>query len=343
LISKIAIVLGPVSRIGGTERRIAELIPHLANFAEVRCYSSKSSTTVLNQFPVPIAILRSPIDYRRVVSESSSILCCGFRASSMAIVAKRLVGPTGATVVHLQNGLDYGGGVLDREIRKQVWANSDLVLCNSQSSLHHVDAMSGSRARTAVIPGALSQEWFVGAREYPVRPWTRLLIVGNLRPEKNLSATITACAQILPRYQDVSLTIFTDRVPETQPIKDARSLLTSQLSFVTGQVIGPQLYDSFHALIHASISESLPRVVLEAKARNRAVIATPVGDTPIYMGSGDIVASGTSEHELMEAITSGIEAPKSPAVRTLSRPPQARPSDTSTYCRELLTCLAEFN
>ena len=112
----------------------------------------------------------------------------------------------------------------------------------------------------------------------------RLLFIGRLSEEKGLLPLLEALEQVHRSGRDCRLTLV-GYGPQEAALWEAvtRRGLEDQVVFAGFVRHGPELYeliDSHHCLCLTSRTEGTPRVVVEALARYRPVLATPVGSLP---------------------------------------------------------------
>ena len=104
---------------------------------------------------------------------------------------------------------------------------------------------------------------------------------GELRHKKGLATLLSAYAQVNKIHSTRLLIVGDVRTGEDQRIFDEMktSIPTSKIT-VTGYVSNrelPSYYSLMDVLVHPSLRDGMPNVLLEAMACEKAVIATPVG------------------------------------------------------------------
>ena len=104
---------------------------------------------------------------------------------------------------------------------------------------------------------------------------------GELRQKKGLTALLSAYAQIARIHSTRLLIVGDVRIGEDQKVFDEikTSIPTSKIT-VTGYVSNsdlPSYYSLMDVVVHPSLRDGMPNVLLEAMACEKAVIATPVG------------------------------------------------------------------
>lgn len=125
------------------------------------------------------------------------------------------------------------------------------------------------------------------------RDWSgelRCLSVGRLASEKNpllLVETLAALRRLDPRWRLV--------IAGDGPLRGAVEAAVAQqgladvVAFMGEVANGPrlwELYRSSHALLHISLTEGLPQVLIEAQAAGLPVVATDVGGVGAVIGQG---------------------------------------------------------
>lgn len=146
------------------------------------------------------------------------------------------------------------------------------------------------RGRVVAIPTGVSSAWL--STPSPPRPpndVTRIMVVGNNRPEKALVDAVSILRKL--DQGPWTATMFTDEA------NDLRSLirlsgLDDRVQVIVGHHLSIDDYDRNDVLLHAARSESLPRAVLEAVARRLTVAATDVGDTASLIDPRGVFAPG---------------------------------------------------
>lgn len=143
---------------------------------------------------------------------------------------------------------------------------------------------------------------------------TRLLCLGRLSAEKNISALVEAVAILRQRSIDVSLTITGDG--EQRPALEQltqRLNLQQHVTFAGFVPHGPAvrtLLDEHDRLVLCSFTEGVPRSVIEAFARWLPVIATRVGSLPRLFANEIAWAHDTSSSSIATAIDESIANPE---------------------------------
>jgi glycosyltransferase involved in cell wall biosynthesis len=149
---------------------------------------------------------------------------------------------------------------------------------------HNVHAMTESVIRAGDVADApLVRDWD-GTIE--------LLTVGRLEPEKNPLLLVGALAELERRHPGRFVLTWVGRGPlEDVVLNRARELDVERLITFIGYVrFGPELLDLYrraHVFVHVSLSEGMPKVLIEALACATPVVATDVG------GVRDALAGGT--------------------------------------------------
>ncbi|MFJ6112184.1 glycosyltransferase [Dietzia maris] len=156
-------------------------------------------------------------------------------------------------------------------------------LTNSPAATSSLRAAGVTFNQVREISSAIESEWFEGTTDRYERG--HIAMIGNSRPEKNHLFGLEA---FFLSEKARRLTVYTDCADK---LRAAESILRSNPSddrpveYIENSVISPGSYDEVEAVMHPSISESLPRVVLEAQARGRKVLASDVGSMSEWVPS----------------------------------------------------------
>lgn len=288
-------VVADSDRIGGSERRLADAIPLLlaaGDEVSVRTLTppKNRTATLLAAAGAQVTDLRGalcshPADSRHVV------MTFGHRASLITRLRKPRLG-SACELWQAQVGLDPGRSRPVRAADRVTRGAVDLVLANSHAAAAHaVDVTGFDRHRVHVIESGLPAEWL---RPTPKQPGTRTAaMIGSDRPMKNLAGGIRVFADSSEPGE--SLVVFTDDASGPRELV-ARLGLTDRVTVHEHVVVQPSDHAGFAALLQPSLSESLPRVVLEAIAQQTPVAAYDVGDTARWVAAtarpGDEAALG---------------------------------------------------
>lgn len=258
------------------------------------------------------------------------VMAFGMRASLFT----RFCSPTDSRrglVAMARNGLDYQWSrslnVVDRLTQGRV----DVYVANSQAVADSLQARGIHDPKVRVVRSALPAGW--SSRPTSGKDPRLFAMVGNSRPEKNhefgveafAAARIPATLRVYTDDGSVSLGIW-KRMLHRNP--DAK------LEVVEGHRLAPEDYDPVAVLLHPSLSESLPRTVLEARARGCFVIASDVGDVASAITGGGIIPHSFDIGEWSTAIQRAYRHAASGV-----RFPRTVPGDTANYADALMEAL----
>jgi glycosyltransferase involved in cell wall biosynthesis len=163
-------------------------------------------------------------------------------------------------------------------------------------------------SRIAVVPSRCDAALF-DVRGFPLKHSSghRLLYVGNLIKGKGVHILFEALSAVIRDYPNAVLSIVGSGPLERDLKKLANRIgLTSHVVF-----LGRRRHDELPTIMHEadlfvfpSLSEAMPRAVLEAMAMELPVIATRVGGIPemIEAGVTGVLVRPASTIELTEAI-----------------------------------------
>ena len=198
--------------------------------------------------------------------------------AAMAVAHRYGQGPRAAVGTALRRL----GMLTERAIASAVTVvtDSDVVrdrLARRGASVRHVAAASISEA-DVMPPG---QPWS-GPGDGPMR----LLFVGRLERVKDIATLLAALHEAAGTGREFLLQIVGSGDPDyaCQMRTLARRLgLADRVQFTGSVPHGPQLYQCYqraHALVMSSLSEGIPKVMIEAMAHSLPVVATEVGGIP---------------------------------------------------------------
>lgn len=156
--------------------------------------------------------------------------------------------------------------------------------------------------------------WFVPPRDYSsILPPRRLAFVGRLEAQKGLDVLLTACwTMVSAQHVDFTLDIIGDG-----PLRKSLQQLTDELAI--GEIVSFRGYiERGEALcsilkesdlfVLPSITEGMPRSLLEAMASSLPVIATNVGGVPEVVDAEYLVPAGDS-NALAAKLLEVLESP----------------------------------
>lgn len=330
-------IWGDVTGIGGTERRMAEAAVEMrAQGVEVISLVHSSVTasdfvSLMKNSCSEVTISNSWLALWRSVPWHASrtvIFAFGLRPS----MASRLLSAWGSSrpiVLVARNGLDFSWARWMHVIDKVTSGLVDAYVANSAAVERHLRRWRLMRP-IHVVRSALDSEW-----AQPLNP-TRLsrpsvIMVGNARPEKNQIAGIEA---FVASGIDATLTVYTDDAHEIRnTLAGMSSLVRDRIELVEAHQMTPADYDKADIVFHPSLSESLPRVVLEAQSRGCRLVVADVGETSALVADDRRVLTDPSSVATMAAdLVSAYEDVSSAAWRKVARPPRT----VSAYVAELL-------
>lgn len=230
-----------------------------------------------------------------------------------------------------RNGLDFGWRswmhLADRISSRVV----DFYIANSRRAGVHLEEHGIAPRKVKVLTSALGREWTSTPPVARSRSGV-IAMVGNSRPEKN---HLFGLRVYLEANIDSALRVYTNDSSELAAFLEGSEIppgIRARVELIEGHVVSVADLDEVDILLHPSLSESMPRIVLQARARGCYVVASNVGDTAQWVGNGDgVVISGFSEAEYVDALRVGFNRPRG-AMR-----PLIGLQDTKGYVRGLLS------
>jgi glycosyltransferase involved in cell wall biosynthesis len=287
-------VWGNVSRIGGTESRMAASTRILSNegyrvvsfvrtrttrspFLDLLTASGATVVVATSWRSLPVLIFRE---------KPRAIWSFGLKGS-LAVRAARLLTGRSATHVMARNGLDFGWKKWMFRADVLSTKGVDAYITNSVSVRDHLVATGLDSHKIRPILSGIDSLW----SETPTGTLisSDVLMVGNNRPEKNQLLGVRA---FLASESRGVLTVFTDDGSAlTDYLGTQSSAIGARVRVIEGVSVGPADYDRCGILLHPSISESLPLAVMEAMTRGCLVIAGNTGDLEkiVDAGQGELV------------------------------------------------------
>lgn len=199
------------------------------------------------------------------------LVAMGLRQSALA----RLYAAThsGTSLVVPRNGLDHHWAPWTHALDRRLSGPVALYLTNSKAVQSHLRSHGYPANKIGVLESGLPDHWFEGVPCGP-RPAT-VIMVGNDRPEKNHEFGLaTFAASGVPGV----LRLYTDNGARARQAWTSLPVTPGQqLEVIEGAVVGPADYDACAVILQPSLSESMPRALLEALSRGCRAVVSNVG------------------------------------------------------------------
>lgn len=299
-------VWGDVERVGGTERRMIELANELAKgghrvISVVRTLNRGSAfLQLLHESSHEVIVVPSWFELARVITRLKLpvIWTFGLKQSIFMRVLKML-GLQRGTILMARNGLDYQWPSWYFKIDKLTQKFVGRYITNSLRVQEHLVARGISPGRVGYISSGISGDWLSERQSLFTLDF---IMVGNHRPEKNHNKAVLA---FLEADIDCTLKVFTDRGEDVRNVIEQYPFPTrSRVDVVEGHSVSRANYDAAGALLHPSLSESLPLTILEATARGCYVVAGETGDVArIVRPEVGVVVDGLKLERIVDGIT----------------------------------------
>ncbi|WP_156252041.1 glycosyltransferase family 4 protein [Pseudactinotalea terrae] len=329
----IAFVWGRLEGMGGTERRASEFIPRLTSLG----IASESVTlgpadtpfgAYLNEVGEVLQSVRSPVQLARYLRHKRPrvVVAFGLRASMAVRLVKPILGFR-LRLIDARNGLEFQRGRTMWQVDRLTQALVQVYMTNSEVAANKLADNGISRTRIKTNVSALGDEWL--GRTAAERNPDRVLMVGNARPEKGHDTAVRAIARV---SADVHLVLYTNDGTDVRALWDEVAPGPGKsLTVVEGEVVGPGEYAQATVLLHPSLSESLPRAILEAQSQGVRVVATRTGDTESILSANDYPVAVGDVDGIAIALESALADSRSrPYVHVHQR-------TVDDYCRDLLS------
>ncbi len=317
-------VHAPTGPPGGTERRNAELFRFLteSNRTALVCLFEPVHPSLLDLYTssgAEIAVLSDGRAISRHFGRDCSLFFQGTRPLLMTNV--RPLRSRRGLVLVAHNGLDWNGGPKKWMAQAFAMTRSDAIITNSASAwIHLTRRFPWLRSRTHLVPSAVSDTWLAPATK-DHRLNCDVMMVGNARPMKGQAIGLQAFISVLSEWPSASLTVYSDSADHLRATLEGHPSARTSVNFVTGRVLEPSDYDRHGILIHPSLSESLPRAVIEATCRGLLVVATDVGGTSSIVQPPSSVVPPGSHEPLAEALRRCLLLAASTERKVLQEPP----------------------
>jgi glycosyltransferase involved in cell wall biosynthesis len=309
----VCIALASPNAIGGTERRLIEVLGAGWRRGSVTVVAGPgTSSVILDALRAMPGVAVQPTQHLAGYVSSlqrrsgETILAFGRRPVTICALLRQAGLLRSTQLILMLNGLEHGRRSDGYARLLASRGGPDLVITNSVAAGRHATMHLGIPPdRLAVVPSAIGDEWLEGSLTTTYRGSVPLVaMVGNARPEKNQAAGIRAFigvrAEMLAR-----LRVYTNDASEL--LAAVPTVRTSRdIEIVEGHTVTPQDLDQVDVLLHPSISESSPRTVLEALARGCLVVATAAGDTGDYVRPPHVLLDGSDDETIRLGLATAI-------------------------------------
>lgn len=335
----IVLVWGRARGIGGTETRMAEVATvlrrrgHRITALILNSETETRLSALLREACSDVAFVGGPRPLRRYLQRTKpqAAVSFGLRASLMLRVAA--VRRPSLRVIDARNGLEFSRGRLAWLVDRGSSALVDTFMCNSDSAASQMAENGFSPSKIVVNYSAVGVQWM--KRAHVPRNPERVVMIGNSRPEKNQDFGLRVIAQA---DGPVEAVVYTDDAADLHRLWHGLSPdPIKSVSFVEGHVVSPRDLASTSVILHPSLSESLPRVLLEAQSQGVVAVASDVGDTRRIVGSRGFVVQPADFDGTLDALNQALS--KSRADSWDRQSPELR--TVSDYCNDLLPLCRE--
>jgi glycosyltransferase involved in cell wall biosynthesis len=189
-------------------------------------------------------------------------------------------------------------GTVPYNTMREVFLNSDKVMCVSEDLRRKVDLVTEGRAHPFVFYSGVDTAVFrrnVGRgqqvrRELGIGPNTRLILfVGRIGPDKGIAELLEAYRRLRSRYSDLALALVGPAGNRRWLERQLRRLGLEDTVHVLGPrepVQIPGYLNAADVFAFPSWMEGLPNSVVEACACETAVVASRVGGVPEILQDG---------------------------------------------------------
>lgn len=305
---------------GGTERQMIELIRrldplrwqvHVACFRDVGAWRGRvrEAAASVTEFPVRSFVRSDAIDqFRRFQSWCRARRLAIVQATGLPTNLFALPAAAMARVpvrLGARREINANRAAFHIALQRAAYVCATAIVANSHAAAARLRREGVSAARIAVVPNGLDLEPFAAPR-IPRAPST-VIVVANLRPEKQHDVLIDAAAELLPRFPAARFEIVGDG-PERSRLEAyaaARGIVHA-CAFLGHRSDVPGLLAAADIFVLPSRSEGSPNAVLEAMAAGSAVVASdlPAIREVVDHGVNGLLAPPGDAHALATAIGS---------------------------------------
>jgi glycosyltransferase involved in cell wall biosynthesis len=200
----------------------------------------------------------------------------GLAASSLARVPVRIAN---------RRNVNPGKTMVELGAQRLAYAGAHRIVANCHAAADRLRFERVPRKKIAVIPNGIDLARF--ARPAISTAVRRVVIVGNLRPEKGHDVLIDAAALVAQRFPATRFDIV-----GAGPLRDALTRrvherqLASVVRFAGHQADVATWLQAADLLVLPSRSEAFPNAVLEGMAAGLAIVASDVGGVPELIDDG---------------------------------------------------------
>jgi len=302
--------LGAVTGVGGTETRMSEAartVVRRGGRVRAVIWSASRDTSIVRMMEdagVEVHTTQSVLSYLFFLGASrrAAIFTFGLRPSLAARLLRFSIRRHGS-VLSLRNGLDAGWSAWMHRVDRLSSRWQDGYLVNSQAVRDHLIKWGAKPDNIFLVEGALSEEWFTPA-DHIKRSRPVMAMVGNDRPEKNQLFGLKTMLRLEP--SSVAIRVYTDNATRLREAVDQHSSLV--IDFIEQRRLGPSDFDDIDILVMPSLSESLPRAILEARARGCQIVTSNVGSSASMIDTAtSSVVDGFEPSEWETAFRRAIE------------------------------------
>lgn len=296
---------GPISGLGGTERRMLDVAAELTSRghvvrALVPAPAGRALVEQMARAGAEVVLYRGPFNLVRRIGDFPADVTWvfGARVAYPLAVSRRLRYWRGGQLFVAKNGLEPFRSRSSMLVERLLMQSADLVVANSQAAADLATARSRVHvSRVRVLASALSSDWVAAGRSHS-RAKVRIAMIGNAVPEKEHALGARMFAEL--NDPGTSLDVFTD---DGAGIRSAFDDITNfpqhRVKVHEGVMVNPEIVSRIDVLLHPSSSESLPRVALEARSQGAWVVGFDVGDLGRF--TRDQVSWG-ADRELRESL-----------------------------------------
>ncbi len=323
--------------LGGSERRLLEVIPELRALGvgvhSIHVHSGDGSLMMaMREAGADVSHARSLFGIPSAVDRLNPDVVWSFGDRVTAVLggARRLGLVRRTSKFWMAQNVTWNRALPASKLVKFI-ATPELDLCvaNSREAARFAStALQLDSDRIKVLVPSVDKQWsYSPAPRRDGRRRRNFIMVGNNSPRKQLNLGVHLI-KALP--DDCMMTIYTDEGDELRRLGESLGLREGKLRIFTGHEMIAQDYDEADVLVHTSYAESVPRVILEAASRGCVTVGFSVAGVKNYANIAIELGDWPSLVEWCEALVVGEESVPHPKLRA---------SDSASYARSVVSLL----
>lgn len=189
-------------------------------------------------------------------------------------------------------------GVYPRWYVKNAWKKLSLIVANSESGLNRIRGSRYEISRMSVVSNGIDIDEIMRLSKVPVSDFPdckglKLLFPGTLNERKNQHTAIKGLAEYISHGGDATLLLAGDHGPggfngyaQHLPMLVKELGIEDRVHFLGWRDDIPALIGQSDVVVLTSLTEGMPRAIMEAMSLGKPILATNVSGTPELVRDG---------------------------------------------------------